>query len=347
MPHEEKGPPAPENRLWIEKTLAHEETGAVPYNFIFCPPARRLAEQHYGTRDLENRLDFPSRMNSPLKKRPLYATPEEYGETTTDEFGVVWANSQIDRGAPIGHPLAQADLSSYEFPDPSEEYRFEPLAEWCAETEGHFRTIWVGDLWERATFMRGMEPLLLDVALNPGFVGDLLQRLADYIMATMRILFERFDFECIAVSDDYGSQNGLLMSPADWRKLIKPRLSQVYSLARANGRRVFHHTCGDVHPVIADMIEIGLDILHPIQPEAMDIHRLKREFGKDLTFCGGINTQNLLPRGTPEEVRAEIRNLKDQMGKGGGYILEPGITVNADVPLENLIAMLEEANARP
>jgi uroporphyrinogen decarboxylase len=91
------------------------------------------------------------------------------------------------------------------------------------------------------------------------------------------------------------------------------------------------------------MIDMGLDILHPIQPEAMDILELKREYGKELTFCGGLGTQELLPRGSPEQVRDEVKRLKREMGKGGGYILEPGITVQADVPLKNIVAMIEEA----
>lgn len=102
-------------------------------------------------------------------------------------------------------------------------------------------------------------------------------------------------------------------------------------------------SCGSFWPIIPDMIDIGLDILHPIQPEAMDILKLKREFGADITFCGGIPTQYLLNDGTPEEVRSEVRRLKREMGKGGGYILEPGITLQADIPFENVLALIEEA----
>jgi len=122
----------------------------------------------------------------------------------------------------------------------------------------------VGDLWERATFMRGMEAMLTDLVLAPGFVRQLLR---------------------------------------------------------------------------------GLDVLHPIQPEAMDIARLKRDVGAHLTLCGGLRTQDLLPRGTPGQVRDEVRRLKDVMGRGGGYILEPGITLQADVPLANMVALVEEARA--
>jgi uroporphyrinogen decarboxylase len=188
-----------------------------------------------------------------------------------------------------------------------------------------------------------MEHILMDLLLYPAFAQELLRGLADQVLHTMMILFDRFGFEGVALSDDYGTQRSLVMSPALWRKFIKPLLSEIYGLARSNGRTMFHHSCGSIDPIIPDLIEMGLDILHPIQPEAMDIFKLKREFGKDLTFCGGIRTQDLRPSGTAGEVREEVRRLKDKLGKSGGYILEPGITVQADVPLSNLIAMLDEA----
>jgi len=331
------------NRKWIQDTVAHRDTGRVPYNFMFSPPARRLVEQHYRTADIEDALDFPIHMTGPKSIKPLYASPEEFGATLKDEFGVVWTTSDIDRGSPIGPCLAEPDLSTYRFPDPSAPYRFEHIGDWCAQNRDHYTIIWVGDLWERATFMRGMENLLLDLVMNPRFVERLLRGLADYILRTMEILFDRFQFDGIALSDDYGTQKSLLMSPSDWRRFIKPLLSEIYSLAKSRGRTVFHHSCGNIYPIIADLIDIGLDILHPIQPEAMDILKLKHDFGRRLTFCGGVRTQDLLPRGTPAEIRAEVRRLKREMASGGGYILEPGITLQADVPLENIVAMMEEA----
>ncbi|MBN1675797.1 MAG: hypothetical protein JXR37_32435 [Kiritimatiellae bacterium] len=332
----------PTDREWIEATLRHQETGAVPYNFMFSPPTQRAAEAHYGD-DIVERLAFPIRMMAPKSVKPLYADPAKYGETITDEYGVVWSTNAIDRGAPIGPCLPDASLAGYVFPDPGEDYRFERIGGWCADQEGHYRIIWVGDLWERATFMRGMEHLLLDVALSPAFVAALLQGITQYILGTMRILFDRFDFEGVALSDDYGSQKALLISPHAWRRLVKPCLAEIYGLARQNGRTVFHHSCGNIVPIIPDLIELGLDILHPIQPEAMDILALKREFGDRLTFCGGVSTQDLLVSGTPDQIRAEVRRLKREMGAGGGYILEPGITLQADVPPENMVAMIDEA----
>jgi uroporphyrinogen decarboxylase len=271
-------------------------------------------------------------MSAPATIKPLYADPQLYGPRLRDEYGVEWTVNPLDRGAPIGPCLPRPDLRGYRFPDPAAEYRFADLGEWCRANQAHFTVLWVGDLWERATFMRGMQELLLDVALHPRFVRRLLEGIGGYILGTMRVLFERFQFE-----------GAMAISPEDWRSLVKPQLAEIYALARRHGRAVFHHSCGSILPIIPDLIDIGLDILHPIQPEAMDLPALKREFGRDLTLCGGLGTQRLLPRGQPEEVRREVRRLQRELGRGGGYILEPGITVQADVPLENLLAMIEEA----
>ena len=331
------------NRNWIQKTLAHKQTQAVPYNFMFTPPAQLSLQKYYDQTDLEQALALPIRMSAPVSIKPLFADPAQFGEAIKDEFGVTWRTSCIDRGSPIGPCFAEPDLSNYTFPDAAEAYRFQGLEDWCEQSKENYTIIWVGDLWERATFMRGMEHILTDIVLNPKFVEGLLRGLTDYILQTMQILFDRFTFDGVALSDDYGTQQAMIMSPSHWRRFIRPVLAELYTLAREHGRTVFHHSCGNIHPIIPDLIDIGLDILHPIQPEAMDILKLKRDFGRDLTFCGGIRTQDLLPRGTVQQVRDEVKKLKCQMGKDGGYILEPGITVQADVPLENIIAMIEEA----
>jgi len=330
------------DREWIQRVLDHGAGDPVPYNFTFSPPAERLARTHYGG-PLEETLALPIRMTGLKTMKPLYADPDEFGGTARDEFGVVWSTSKIDRGAPVGTCLPEPDLSAYAFPDPAQAYRFSEIEAWCVRQQGHYRTIWVGDLWERATFMRGMEHILLDVVMHRSFVHALLERLTEYILGTLRILTATHSFEAIALSDDYGTQHGLLMSPELWRELVKPHLARIYASARSHGLAMFHHSCGNVMPIVGDLIDIGLDILHPIQPEAMDILFLKKEFGRHLTLCGGVSTQGLLVSGTPDRVRAEVRRLKRVMGRGGGYILEPGITIQADVPLENLIAMIDEA----
>jgi uroporphyrinogen decarboxylase len=334
------------NKEWIQKVLAHESAQAVPFNFSFSPPAQDKVERHYGGSPIEEVLDFPIRMTGLQTIKPLYASPAVFGPFAKDEFGVQWSTSYIDRGSPIGPCIHKPDLSGYTFPDPCAEYRFRDLSHWCFENRDNFTIVWIGDLWERATFMRGMEHILLDIVMHPQFVKKLLGGIADYILTSLDILFSRFEFDGIALSDDYGTQHGLIMSPEMWREYIKPHLSEIYVKARSNGRTIFHHTCGNVSLIIPDMIELGLDILHPVQPEAMDPFALKNEFGRDLTLCGGIPTQTLLPYGTPAEVRAEVKKLKTQMGADGGYILEPGITLQADIPIENMVAMIDEARSQ-
>lgn len=328
---------------WIYNTVSHKDTGRVPYHFDFTPPALKKMTEYYGSDDIENILSLPIRWGGTHTMKPLYADTETYGDQATDEFGVTWSVSDLDRGAPLSPGITKPDLSGYKFPDPDLDYRFEDIDTWCDDNKKHFRLLWVGELWERATFIRSMEEILLDLAVNKKFVYELLEGLTDYVMRTMNILLDRYDFEAFSLSDDYGTQKALQMSPGDWRKFVKPFLSQIFELSRKNEKIMMVHTCGNVYEVIGDMIDIGLDILHPIQPETMDIHKLKTEFGKDLTFQGGLGTQNLLPNATTDQVREEVKMLKDTMGKGGGYILEPGITIQGDISLENLLAMIEEA----
>jgi len=329
------------NKEWIQRVLDHDDAAPVPYNVPLSPVPRRLLDEYYGTDDVEEHLDLPIRMAGTQSIKPLYASPKEFGETATDEFGVVWTTNEIDRGVPVGPCLTEPDFGDYTFPDPAAEYRFAHLDGWCRQNAQHYTIVWIGDLWERATFMCSMERLLLYVAVEPDFVDSLLERIADYILGTMNMLFERFEFDGVALSDDYGSKKSLLMSPAAWRRFVKPHVAEILSKAKSAGRTTFLHSCGNVRAVVPDLVELGLDILHPIQPEAMDIVELKREFGDDLTFCGGLGTQDLLVNGSPAEVRDEVCRLKETMGRGGGYILEPGITIQADVPLENILAMIE------
>jgi len=328
---------------WIETVINHKETDSVPYNFAFSPPIEKALIEHFRSDQLENALRLPIRMTAPESIKPLFADPAVYGDTIRDEFDVIWSTNKIDRGSPIGIPLKSPSLKGYRFPDAALPERFKHIEQWSRKQAGHFRIIWVGDLWERATFMRGMENLLLDVALNQSFVEALLEGITEYILQTMEILFDRFQFEAIALSDDYGTQKAMLINLDDWRRLVKPCLKKIYAAAKNAGRKVFHHSCGNIVDIIADMIDVGLDILHPIQPEAMDIYELKKRFGSDVTFCGGMPTQRILPDGTPAQVRAAVRQIKAKMSKGGGYIFEPGITVQADVPVANVLAMIDEA----
>ena len=308
---------------------------------MFSPPAEQRLKAHYGVDDLQSHLDINLYLYACVGK-PLYASPAEYGPTIRDEFGVVWATSDIDRGYPIEHPLQRPTLEGYTFPDPLAPERWDGVAEASKRYPHQFRLAVIGDLWERAHFMRGLDTLLIDLIENPSFVHELMAAICEYNLATLEGMAQ-FRPDGVFISDDYGFQDRLMMRPEQWRQFIKPYVGELLAAAVARGLVTMIHTCGHVTDIIPDLIELGLDILHPIQPEAMDIFALKREFGRDITLCGGISTQRLLPFGTPEEIRSEVHHTIAVMSQGGGYIAEPGITLQADVPTENLVALIETA----
>ncbi len=330
-------------RELVYAALRHEETARLPYNFMFSPPAEAALCNHLGTDDLQAALDINLYLFGCWGK-PLYAPPERYGESITDEFGVVWSTSDIDRGYPVRHPLTEPNLSGYQFPDPWAPQRWARVPEFAYRHPHQFHLAVIGDLWERAHLMRGLAELLLDLYTAPAFVRDLLDHICEYNLATLEGM-ARFQPDGVFISDDYGFQNALMMSPGDWRQFIKPRLARLLAAASKHDLVTMLHSCGNVSAIVPDLIEIGLDILHPLQPEAMDVFDLKREYGRDITFCGGISTQRTLPYGAPADVRAEVNTKAAELGKGGGFILEPGITLQADVPLDNLLALIEAARA--
>ncbi|HUT34928.1 MAG TPA: uroporphyrinogen decarboxylase family protein [Planctomycetota bacterium] len=331
------------NREWVQRVLRHEAGLPVPYNLSLSPPARRRLAERYGQGEIEDILDLPLRMRGTNSVKPLYASPHEFGPTARDEWHVVWTTSEIDRGSPIGPPITRPDLRGVVFPDPAAPRRFEGLGAWCQRHGDNYTILWIGDLWERATFLCGMENLLLWLALEPRFVHALLEGIADFVLRTLEILLGRFACDGVALSDDYGTQRGMLISPEAWRRFVRPRLARIFGRAKGAGKTIFLHSCGNIRPLVPELVDLGLGILHPIQPEAMDILELKREFGRHLSFCGGLGTQELMVRAAPDAVRAEVRRLQRTMGAGGGYILESGITLQDDVPLVNMAAMVEEA----
>ncbi len=319
--------------------LRHIEGPTVPYNLMLSPPAEDRLRRHYGVEDLQAELGLHLYLYG-CRGKPLYAAPDRYGPTITDEFGVVWSTSTIDRGYPVSHPLTAPSLAGYDFPAADDPGRWEGVAEASARYPDQFRLAVIGDLWERAHFLRGLDGILCDAVAEPEFAHELLGRICAYNLQTLDRL-TAFCPDGVFISDDYGFQDRLMLRPETWRAVVLPHLRVLLQAARQRGLVTMLHSCGNVADIIPDLIADGLDILHPIQPEAMDIAELKREYGRDITFCGGISTQQLLPFGTPQQVRDEVRRTLEIMGKGGGYIAEPGITVQADVPLENLVALVE------
>jgi len=149
------------------------------------------------------------------------------------------------------------------------------------------------------------------------------------------------DLDGVIFGDDFGTQTGVMMGPALWREMLAPRLARQYAAVRERGRKVFIHSCGKVDELFEDLVDMGLDCFNPFQPEVMDVFELKKRFAGRLAFYGGISTQQLLPYGTPEEVREKVAELLERLGREGGYIAAPAHAVPGDAPAENLHAMIE------
>lgn len=198
-----------------------------------------------------------------------------------------------------------------------------------------------GSHFEKAYFARGIENFLADMAGDPPFVRKLLHRIIEKNMVMLENFLCAPEIDGVLLGSDWGTQLDLIMSPDTWQEMIRPGEQREYDLVHSYGKDVWVHSCGNVEKIISSLTEMGLDVLNPVQ--AMDLAKLKRQYGGKLTFWGGISTQQVLPFGTPDEVKQEVRRVRDLMSVNGGYILAPSQAIQDDVPAENILALIEAA----
>jgi uroporphyrinogen decarboxylase len=188
----------------------------------------------------------------------------------------------------------------------------------------------------------------MDLMQNEKFAQVLMDKILNFQIRLLENLFKEIGsyIDVIKIGDDLGAQNALLISPKSYRKLIKPRHKKLISFIKKKTKaKVLLHTDGAVYSLIEDLIEIGVDILNPLQVSAkgMDAKRLKKEFGDELCFWGGIDTQKILPQGSTKEIEEEVKRIIDELAPGGGYILASVHNIQPDVPPENIYAMYQAA----
>jgi uroporphyrinogen decarboxylase len=303
----------------------------------FTKEAKEKLQVHYGCVDLEGPLG-----NHLLKLGSDIGFFTDLGNNRVrDVFGVVW-NRTIDKdiGNVEGCVLPEPTLTSYELPDPLDRRFFENVLQKTEQFSDRFRVFQIGfSLYERAWTLRGIENLMMDFLENPDFVHDLLGAIADYNTAQIEECLT-YDIDAVYFGDDWGQQRGLQMGYRIWREFIYPVLRRMYSRVRTAGKFVMIHSCGDVDELFDDLIAAGVNCFNPFQPEVMDVYSLLPRYRGRLAFHGGLSTQRTLPWGTVEDVRAETRRLLE-LGRDGGYIFAPAHDVEGDVPLENMLAMIE------
>jgi len=196
-------------------------------------------------------------------------------------------------------------------------------------------------LFESGWIIRGYEEFFTDLLTEPNFAHGLLDVMLERQLELVDALLE-LPCDAIIFADDYGDQRGVTMGPPLWREYVKPRLAKLYQRVHDKGKMTFHHSCGSVFDIIGDLIDIGLDVLQSLQPEAMPVYEIKKRFGKNIRLWGGVGTQHLLPFGTPKEIRDEVKRMKKELGAGGGYVLSSSKPIMKEVPVENAAAFLEE-----
>jgi len=244
------------------------------------------------------------------------------------------------------------DLDTYLWPDLAHPGRFVGLREQAkAIQDAGYAVVMMSGVspFEQAYVLRGVENWLLDLAANPDFALALMRKITDLQKASVITLLETCGdtIDVLITGDDLGTQTATLISPKMYRRMIKPFHVELMSEIKARTKaKIFYHSDGNITSLLGDLIEVGIDLLNPVQVNAGDMGntaRLKHEFGDRLSFCGAIDTGWVLPHGTPDDVRAEVRRRIKDLGPGGGYILASVHCIQPDVPLENVIAMLDEA----
>jgi len=281
---------------------------------------------------------------------PTRQRPDGYLE---DEWGFVYRRVPHAFGVYleiVGRPLAgiasARELSRYRLPDPAAPGRFDAARDRAGRYGRSHALLGIIEctVFEMAWNLVGLEAFLADMALRRDYVGSLLDEVADYSIAIGRALID-LGADALLMGDDVGMDIGPMLSPRMWREWLWPRLQRVieaYRAARPDAILAYH-TCGSVLPFIEPLIEMGVQVLNPIQVTArgMDPAALKARYGDRLAFCGGIDQRQVLPHGTPADVEREVRQRISELGPGGGYLAAPTHDIQADTPVENVLALFE------
>lgn len=352
----------------ILMALHHEAPDRCPMQVSFTPEfadrlradvqvkGQKLHNPHGGgnTYELERLLDEDMLLTSVGWANSYYMGAEPY----VDEWGIHWRAQEyttpFGKGyytEITGHPLADdAAILSYCPPDPNRPELYTDSARVIRDFKDEYWIVGVTvtTIFETAWALRGLEQMLTDFVADPDLADQILEIPYRYHLAAAKKLVE-MGVDMIWTGDDVGAQHAMLISPRHWRRFLKPRMANFIAELKAINPevKVAYHSDGNILPIIPELIEIGLDILNPIQPACMDPAQLKKDFGDKLCFWGSIDEQYTLPLGKPEEVRAEVIKRLETLGKNGGLIIGPTHHVQLDTPLENFWAMVKTVTDTP
>ncbi len=335
-----------------ERTLASiRRTGpdAIPWQFDLTSVVARKLQAHFGVQDLFTAMDdhvICTGWTPPAGFRETSPAPGLFA----NEFGAVWrhdalANSAGDWGGLHSWPLTEPSLAGYRFPDGSLPGRWNHVPALREKYRDRFIVAYAPGLFESAWGLCGFENYLGYLAGEQAFVEELTEKLADHSIGVISQL-AGLGLDGVRFGDDWGFQHTLMVRPETWRGIFKKHYRRLFDCARSLELVPMIHSCGNITELLPDYIEIGLEVCHALQPEAMDVRYCQRQFGRRLSFWGGLGTQSTLPKGTPEDVRREVRD-RLELFREGGYILAPAGAISTETPIENVLAILEVAREQP
>ena len=330
----------------MQAAFRFEETDVVPYRIRIAPDVQQRLDEHYGSHAWVNR------MTHYFTGIPCGAIRKPFVDgTECDAFGVVTENLNILHV--VKPALSRPSLAGYRWPDPEIMEDWDRIREtledrhspwWSTTSAGNnaFRMSGIAfGLFERAWTMRGMQNFFMDLATEESFVNDLFDGILDVHLKYMDYLVDCVPIDAFFASDDWCDQRGPMMGVEIWRKFFKPRYAKLIAHAHDLGLLFICHSCGNLLPLIDDLLDIGLDGLESVQPEAMDVFELKRITAGKMILIGGLGVQSTMPFGSPRQVREQTLKLMAEMGKGGGYALAPAKPIMADVPIKNIVTLIE------
>jgi uroporphyrinogen decarboxylase len=308
----------------------------VPWHVTFTKPVAAKLIKHFGATDLDR--CFKNHMT--VFRPPTRTFKEVKPGFVRDVYGTL-LDRTIDKdiGVPCELALHEPSLKGFKFPAVTGS-EAEIRAALAHAPNLAVRCNVGFAMFERAWGLRGMENLLMDFAENPVFVHDLMDAICEHDFEIIDWAL-KFNPDIIHFGDDWGQQRGLIMGPKLWRAFIKPRVARLYKRVRDAGKIVSIHCCGDVHEIFDDLVELGVQLFNPFQPEVMDVYAIRKKYHGRMAFHGGMSIQQVLPFGKPAEVRAETRRLLKGLGQGGGYIFAPAHDIPSDVPVKNILAFQE------
>ena len=351
------------SRERVLTALAHRQGDRVPLDFWAVPETKQRLLAHLGLPAEEDLLAYlgvdlryvigPSFVGQERRRWPDGDVEDLWGvrraTVVVNGPGYSWTYREVSQ-SPLQGMSSVAEIDAYQGWPSAEWWDYAHIAEECDRHAG-YAVVNAGDRLDRtaqlkpATYLRGMQQFLMDLTLEPAIAEAIIEHITAYYLDYNRRVFEaaRGKFDIFMMGDDFGTQNGLMISIPMWRRYFRKGFRQYCDLAHQYGMKVMHHTCGSVRALLPDLIDAGLDILQSLQPRAYDMNlaEIKAEFGRDLCLHGSIDIQQTMPRGCPQDVRAEVAARMAAGKPGGGFIISTAHNLLPDVPVQNILALYD------